>query len=166
MPATTLREFVETASANIDKVFRRTGTVRPMWHAVARDGEELICPPPNPDKDIATAMLRALFELRDVVRYIFVDEAWIVEAWGPDATPEQHEAVRLAMITGATASPHRKEVVMLCAEDHAEGSLMARRMIIRPASGRPTLGPLEFDPRGGMVQGRFLGLLPRKATLQ
>jgi len=164
MPAETLRNFVDVASRNVDHIFRRNGIVRPMWHAVARDGEELVFPTPHTDKDIAVAMVRALFELRDVVRYVLVDEAWIVAAFGPNVTPEQMAAVREAVITGATASPAREEVVMLCAEDHAEGCLMARRKIIRPPSGRPKLGPLEFDPRGGELRGRFLGLLPRKST--
>ena len=107
--------------------------------------------------------------LRDVVgaRYVLIDEAWMVAAWGPDATQEQLEAVRRAAITGATVSPARVEVVMFAADDVAEGSLMACRKIIRPARGKAALGPLEYDPRGGMVSGRFLGLVPRKsATLQ
>ena len=161
------REFIEQASGGIDRVFRRNGILRPMWHAITRDGEELVFPPPCDDKDDAVMMVRALFELRDVVRYVFIDEAWIVAAFGPDVTPEQLQRVRDAAITGATASPHREEVVMLAADDAAEGSLMARRKIIRPSHGRATLGPLEYDPRGGSIVGRFVGMVPRKhATLQ
>ena len=163
----TLREFIGHASDAVDRIFRKTGIVRPMWHAVCRDGEEFVFPPPSPDKDTACMMVGALFELRDVVRYAFIDEAWIVAAWGKDATPEMIEAVRQAAITGASKSPHREEVVMFAADDVAEGGLMARRKIIRPSSGRAKLGPLEFDPRGGSLAGRFVGLIPRKgATLQ
>lgn len=161
------RDFIDKASADIDRVFRNTGAIRPMWHAVALDGEELVFPAPSPDKDTAVAMVRALFELRDVVRYVFIDEAWMVGAFGDDVTDAKREAARLAAITGATASPDREEVVMFAADDRDEGSLMACRKIIRPSRGRAKLGPLAYDPRGGMVAGRFLGLVPRKtATLQ
>lgn len=164
---TTLRDFVESASRNIDKIFRKQGVVRPMWHAVTRGGDELVFPTPSPDKDTAVVMVRVLFELRDVVRYVFIDEAWIVDAFGKNNTPERSEAVRQAVITGAAASPYREEVVMIAADDAAEGGLMARRKIIRPAVGRPALGPLQYDPRGGLLAGRFVGLIPRKgATLQ
>lgn len=165
----TLREFVETASINVERIFRKTGVIRPMIHCVTRDGQELIFPAAlHPDKDVATVMLRALFEIRDVVRYLMIDEAWIVAALGKDATPEQLAAVREAAITGAKASPARVEVVMLCSEDHVEGQLMGRREIVRPAGRRPHLGPLQIDPQGGMLHGRFVGLLPRPAatTLQ
>jgi hypothetical protein len=163
----TLRDFIAHASKSIDRIFFVNGIVRPMWHAVTRGGEELIFPPPSPDKDTAVIMVRVLFELRDVVRYVFIDEAWIVAAFGKDATPEKLAAVRQAAITGAASSPHREEVVMLAADDAVEGSLMARRKIIRPAVGRAKLGPLEYDPRGGQIAGRFVGLVPRKsATLQ
>lgn len=164
---TTLRGFIDHASHSIDHIWRINPIVRPMWHAITRDGDELIFPPPADDKDNAVVMVRALFELRDVVRYVFIDEAWIVAAFGKDATPEQLQRVRDAAITGATASPHREEIVMFAAEDEAEGTLMARRGIIRPSHGRATLGPLQYDPRGGALVGRFLGLIPRKsATLQ
>ena len=163
----TLRDFIGNASDSIERVFRINGIIRPMWHAVTRDGDELVFPPPSPDKDAAVVMVRVLFELRDVVRYAFIDEAWIVEAWGPNATDADREAVRQAAITGASKSPHRQEVVMFAADDAAEGGLMARRKIIRPSSGKAKLGPLEFDPRGGSLAGRFVGLIPRKgATLQ
>lgn len=163
---TTLREFIQHASGGIERVFHRTGIVKPMWHAITRDRDEMIFPPPAPDKDDAAVMVRVLFELRDVVRYVFIDEAWIVDAMGENNTPERLEAVAAAAITGATASPLREEVVMFAAEDEAEGSLMARRRIIRPAHGRATLGPLQYDPRGGTIVGRFVGLLPRKTTVQ
>ena len=163
---TTLREFIETASHNVEKIFRKTGVIRPMVHCVTRDGEVLVFPSLDGDKDVAALMMRALFELRDVVRYVLIDEAWIVEALGENATPEKIAAVKKAAITGASASPDRVEVVMFCAEDHAEGQLMGRRQIIRPQgpyAKPPYLAPIEIDPEGGMLQGRFVGLLPRPA---
>jgi hypothetical protein len=137
--------------------------VKPMWHAITRDGVALVCPTMLADKDAEVAMARAVFELRDVVRYLFIDEAWMVEAIGPDVTPEQRAAVELAVITGATASPARQEVVMFSGEDQAEGAVMARRLIIRQGA-HATLGPLQFDPPGGQMVGRFVGLLPIRAT--
>jgi len=157
---TTLREFVETASRNIDTIFRRTGRIRPMVHCVTRDGDELIFPSTGEDKDTFALMMRALFELRDVVRYVMMDEAWMVEAGNDEAV------MREAIKHGATASPARVEIVMFSAEDHAEGQLMAFRKIIRPEGKLPYLDPLQASPDGGMLSGRFVGLLPRKSTLQ
>lgn len=164
---TTLREFIETASNAIDRIFRKSHVIRPMWHAVTRDGQELVFPTTMPDKDMEIAMARAIFELRDVVRYAFINEAWMVDAFGQNRTPEKLEAVRQAIETGASKSPVREEIVMISAEDEREGSLLARRKIIRPSHGHAKLGPLLLDMPGGEFAGRFVGLLPRKnAKLQ
>lgn len=158
----TLEQFVREAARRTEKVFHERGVIMPMWHAITRDGEALVFGAPSPDKATGIAMARALFELRDVIRYCFIDEAWIVAAID-NPTLEQLEAVRDAIITGAEASPARQEVIAFWAEDHAEGQAMARRHIIRRPNAPPSLGPLIYDGGRGEYEGQMTGLLPRPA---
>lgn len=159
----TLRQFIEGASHRSEKIFRERGELLPMWHCCRRDGGQHVFGALSQSKDVHVMLIRAYFELNNVVRYCFIDEAWIVAAID-NPTPEQLAAVERAAITGAAASPARQEVVMFTAEDHAEGMLMARRFIIRRPHTPPTLGPLLVDPPGGELEGRMIGLLPRPNT--
>ena len=157
-PHETFRQFIDMVSGIADDIFRTKGYIRPLFHGIKRDGGEVIFPGMT-DKDLMAALARAAFELYDVVRCAFVDEAWIVAALGPDKAANDakiDEAVRV----GARNHPDRAEVVMIAAEDAIEGQIMGRRPIIRPLIGKAYLGPLTLQP-GGMLEGRFTGLLPR-----
>ena len=157
--AMSLRGFVEHASNTLEKVFVKTGIINPMFHVIQRNGKEFALPGNlSDDKDMMCAIARKAFEMCDVVRYLYVDEAWIVEAIGPEAERIVRETVRM----GARNHPLRKEVIMLSAEDEDEGQLLARRLIIRPATGPAYLGPLEIDTETVQSEGRFVGLLPRR----
>ena len=78
------------------------------------------------------------------------------------------------MRKGISQHPDRVEVVQLQGEDQECGQLMAQMRIIRPASGKPYLKPMEwlidlpFIPRGATVQseGRMVGVLPVRGTRQ
>ena len=158
----TLRQFVERTSDTIEKVFRRIGMIRPMFHVVQRDGNEFVIPGDLSDnKDLTVAMARAAFKMCDAVRYLFVDEAWTVMVTGPDADRLLEEVVR----SGASNHPQRQEIIMISAEDEAEGQLLARRTIIRPKGAKPYLGPLVIDTETRQSEGRFVGLLPQRATV-
>jgi hypothetical protein len=164
-----LRELIAFASGQCDKLFAREGIIYPMWHAITSTGETLIETPPFDNKDLAVAMIRALFDLRDVVRYVFVDEAWTLSRM---LQPNEEEK---AYREGLANHPDRIEIVMISGEDHECGQLMVHRNIIRPAKGKPYLCPLQslddlpFIPPGAHAtqsEGRMVGLLPVRGTRQ
>ena len=110
-------------------------------------------------------MIGALFDLADVVRYVFIDEAWTLKRM---IRPDEEEKIYRE---GLSKHPERVEVVMIQGEDRDYGQIAAHRNIIRPAKGKPYLGPLQtlgdlpFVPHGAAVQseGRMVGLLPVRA---
>lgn len=77
-----LREFVEAADARISKTFRKKGRVLPMYHFVDGRDRHLVTPVPNADKNTAMKIVRASFAMMEVKRYVFITEAWIMEAKG------------------------------------------------------------------------------------
>jgi hypothetical protein len=158
-----LHELLTFASGQCDKLFAQEGVIYPMWHAITSTGDTLIETPPFENKDLAVAMIRALFDLRDVVRYVFVDEAWTLSRL---LRPDEEEWVSRE---GISKHPDRVEVVMIQGEDRDCGQIVLHRDIIRPAKGKPYLGPLQslddlpYMPHGGSVaqsEGRMVGLLP------
>jgi hypothetical protein len=163
-----LRAMIDDASQFCAKQFARKGEVLPLWHAVAGDGEQLILPPPCEDKDAAAALIRALFELRDVRRYVYMSEAWTLAR---RIEPDEFARIQHA---GVSAHPERIEVVMLMGEDRDCGQIMAERRIVRPANRRAYLEPLRtlIDlprvPRDSTIrsEGRLIGLLPVRGTRQ
>jgi hypothetical protein len=165
MSAADLRLMIERASRHVEGIFQATGHILPMWHAIKSNGKHIIMPAPETDdKDTAAAIMRALFELEDVVCCLFIDEAWIIEAHNAGDARKLNEWI--AQGHGARDHPNRYEVVVFAAED-ANSMLTARRPIIRPAHGKPKLGPLQIDDmRGVQSSGRMVGMLPRRATVQ
>jgi hypothetical protein len=141
-----------------------------MWHAVTAKGDNLIQPHPVLfDKDAAMEMIRLWFNLMDVIRYVYISEAWTLER------PDISEA-ELAKIDreGLANHPDRIEVVQIQGEDSEYGQIVAHRLIIRPRTDKPHLGPLKTEidipgvPIGARVQseGRMVGLLPVRGTVQ
>jgi hypothetical protein len=163
-----LRDLIAFTSNFCDRQFAAKGMIIPIWHAVTSTGESLIQTAPCDDKDLSVAMIRALFDIRDVVRYVFMDEAWTLARM---LQPDEQAKIRRE---GLANHPDRIEVVMIQGEDRDCGQIMLHRDIIRPAKGRPYLGPLQslddlpFIPHGARVQseGRMVGLLPVRGTRQ
>jgi hypothetical protein len=161
-----LRTLLASASLGCELSFDQTGMVAPTWYAIAASGELIELTPPHPNKNLAIVMVRAFFELHDVIRYVFVDEAWSLRGKSSDsdlAVIEKH---------GVAGHADRVEVVMIMGEDRDAGMLAAHRRIIRPPHRRPYLAPLEMlsdlpnVPRGATFQtsGRMIGLLPPRGT--
>jgi hypothetical protein len=147
----TLREFVTAIDKAVIPLFDAEGEIFPMWHVVTASGAHQVVPsPPTEDKDEMVFLLRTFFEARHVVRYVFIDEAWQVEA-----TESDIEAV---LQRGLEGHPDRVEVLMYSAEDDT-GHVTARRVITRPKRGKARLGPLQFE-ESKWCTGRFVGLLP------
>ena len=161
-PDPDLMRLLDHASMFVEHAFRDQGVVHPMWIAVDPTGKELVVPTPvpfvSPDaKDYASMVVRAMFALRGVTRYVFVCESWVLLA---EDAPIDMEAVQRH---GIADHPGRREVVALTAESERSGLLMAWRHIIRPAKGKAKLGPLIVEQRSGMtVEGRMSSMLPRK----
>jgi hypothetical protein len=160
-----LRALVGMMSRNIEPTFLQDGAIyRPIWHAVDAKGEHLILPPlPSKTKDEEAIMVRAFFELMDVVRYCVAMEAWTVERKIVGGDRAAVEALRRA---GIANEPDRIEVIAFQAEDANEGLLFAQRRIIRPANKKPTLDALFVHPSFGEGSGRFVGMLPQRGTKQ
>jgi hypothetical protein len=78
MSETELRRMFDQASRFCEAHFATYGEISPMWHAVTSSDETIIEPHPIylVDKDIAMALVRAFFDARDVVRYVYIGEAW------------------------------------------------------------------------------------------
>jgi len=157
----TLRDFIIKTDRKITPIFHVTGEILPMWHSITESGEHKITPSPPFDKDTAALLMRAYFAVNHVARYVFVNEAWQLCAPTGLSDDELQEIAR----HGLSDHPSRIEVLMYQAEDET-GVLTAHRVITRPGNGhRPKLGPLEFiQPTHS--EGRFVGMLPVRGTLQ
>ena len=149
----TLHDLIEVGSRYAEGLFAKKGALVPTYHAITADQSCLIIPMPPIEKDLALRIVRELFVAKDVVAYVFVDEAWTV------LSNEEHLQVR------PSEHPERREVVILSAESELEGALFARREIIRPDRHKPYLGPLEILPYKES-KGRLVGMLARRTTLQ
>jgi hypothetical protein len=150
-----LREMIVIASSAVEKLFQHRGVIRPMYHCMTADRGIFVTPAPHEDKDTAVALMRALFTVKNVVRYVFIDEAWIVSQKGDAAEFARLEA--WAAKHGVVNHPDRREVVIFLAEDLA-GRLSAHRLILRPEHGKPKLSPLKFT-EATAAKGRMVGLL-------
>jgi hypothetical protein len=136
-----LREMIDTASGFVDEMMKEEGHVEATWHAVREDGTPLFIPgPPIKDKDDLALVMRSLFKMQRVVRYVFWDEAWMVEG---RSQPGESGAEIIKRVGPASEHPERIEIVLITGEDADSGvSLSGKRVIIRPPGGKPHLGPL------------------------
>lgn len=155
-----LKDLIEFASANTEKIFRATGVMVPMWHAVTKDGEVMVLTAPDfcDNKDMGVGMIKAAFELHDVDHYVFISEAWVLDAkTAPDA-----EINRIAR-EGLANHPDRREAIAFAAENRDGEMLTARRYILRPEHGKAKLAPLIIDDMSTISEssGRMVGLLRR-----
>ena len=127
-----------------------------MYHAIAGD-KVFIIPSLHPDKANAVALVKVLFAKHKVDRYVFMDEAWILEAH--DRIPSREEMQRIQR-EGLEHHPDRREILMFSAEDRRGNRLMAHRFILRPERGKAKLSPLKvIDWTEGETKGRMVGLL-------
>ena len=156
MSAMNLKELIQFASAQAETIFRRTGEVLPMWHAIKADGEQMIIPSPCEDKDMAVSLIKALFELESVETFVFMSEAWILHA-GPGADIDGINR------RGLSEHPDRREAIMFAAENRDGEEQTACRFILRPEHGKAKLSPLKMDDmKNRESSGRMVGLLQRK----
>lgn len=152
-----LRAMLQRASRWADRQFSRAGVVRPVWHAVTARGEHIVMPAQLDDKDAQARLVRTAFALHNVVRYVFIVEAWVVAGTGTET--DKRELMQIAATVGLASHPRRQEVVNLVAEEEA-CCVSCMRHIHRPARGKPYLGPL-IEETPVESSGRFVGMLPK-----
>src|SRR3981189_715552 len=125
-----LRRMLDHASGFCDMAFAKKGEIAPMGHAITSTGGTSIEPHPTYlGKDMAAAMIRAFFDYEDVIRYVYIGEAWTLQRM---IRPEEREGI---FRKGLAEHPDRVEVVQLQGEDHEYGQIIAQRKINTP-SGR------------------------------
>jgi hypothetical protein len=152
-----LHALIEFASEQISKLFKNTGKVLPMYHAVTADGQTLILNAPHKDKDISVGMIKIAFAKLNVERYVFMDEAWILDTQNRVPGPDEWKRIER---DGLSEHPDRREILMLTAEDRHGNIITAHRYILRPEHGKAKLSPLEIrDMTEGHSVGRMVGLL-------
>jgi hypothetical protein len=149
-----LQKLFDHAAEHVAVMFKERGEVAPMWHAVDRDNEHLVICTPWSDADEKYAIVKRLCQLfheRGVKRYVFMCEAWTLEA--PNLKDIENHIGRFA------EHPDRREVLTIQAEDCDGNSLMGLYYILRPEHAPATLSPLKVM-KGSMRQGGTLtGLL-------
>ncbi|SRR5580765_6303086 len=158
-----LKELIEFASAQAEKIFRKAGEFVPMWHAITAEGREIIVVSPEfcEHKDAGIQAIREQFEKEDVEIYVFISEAWLLE------TKRSHDRQDLAKIArqGIGNHPDRREVIAFSAENRKGEMLTGRRYILRPEHGKAKLSPLMLDDMQKLTEssGRMVGLLKRRS---
>lgn len=146
--------MIDAAAETAREAFAKNGCVRPLWIAETKGGDMLAIPALLSGKDEMMAALRIVFREKGVVRFVHMDEAWILRVQSDDEIPPD-----VARGKGSLEHhPDRREVVMLHAED-ATHIRMARFYILRPEHGPAALSPLQRDGTLSNFKGRMVGLL-------
>lgn len=151
----TLREFIESISVNAETIFKESGQMLPMYHAINGEGEAFVFPAPPFPKAEAVPIVRTILKVIEATRVAFISEAWMLDARVGSVDVDK------VMREGIEDNPDRIEVIMISVEDNNEGLLMAMRRIIRDGD-KATLGDLDFMPATN-AEGRMVGLLPRES---
>lgn len=156
---TDLKSMIEFASAQAEKLFRIQGVIYPLYHCIKTNGDNAILNQMDRDKDLSVAMTVAWMQLNDVDRYVFMDEAWIVDDRKGQIGLDMEKIRRM----GISKHPDRREIVMFSAENRRGEQLTAKRFILRPETGKARLSPLVIDEAFDHSEGRMVGLLRRGA---
>jgi hypothetical protein len=157
MSAAELRSLIEQVSRYAELTFREEHSVAPIWYCI--DGEGRLCISQlAAEKNTAAVLMRAFMAVHNIVRYCYANEAWTIT--GRDV------GRYIARGGKAEDHPNRQEVVFFSAEDDS-GMLTASRLILRRIGKNPRLGPLVInDMQGWSSEGRLVGMLPQRGTVQ
>lgn len=152
-------KLFEIARTNATRIFKETGEVLPMWHAIDGDGEHMLIPTPwnsQEEKETVVEGLRALFAIAKVQRYAMVCEAWIVEIKTSDISEVYN--------TIPSEHPDRREVIRIIVEDRNGKTLSGQYYILRPEHGPPTLSPFQRHPDDFDFGGTMSNMLGAERT--
>lgn len=154
-------ELVRFAAKQAEKIFKRSGRVVWMYHYLTEDGRHgLLSPRPPCSKDQIAELARMTFKAERAVAYVLMNEIWTVIGI-TDAEREEQVKVYGGSLENV---PGREEAIMLMGED-ANGMVLGRMTINRPQGHEPYLSPLVIEPVG-QIEGRLVGLLPQRGTVQ
>jgi hypothetical protein len=149
-----LKSMIEFASTQAEKLFKKQGAIYPLYHAIRTTGESVVLNPPPGDKDLSVALIKAWLALENIDRYVFMDEAWIID----DRRGQIKLDVEKIRREGVRNHPDRREIVMFSAESRHGKMMTGRRFILRPEIGKPSLAPLEIDEAFDHSEGRMVHL--------
>jgi hypothetical protein len=159
---TELKNLIEISSRLCGDLFKVKNEILPMWDAFTKDGRRLLFTTDMTNKDMTASAIRKVFNEEQVIRYVFITEAWMAYIDKGD----ERDISKSAMERGGVAKhPDRIEVLTFMAEDYNDGMAQAHRRIIRE-EGTVRLGPLEWVDTSHGSSGRFVGMLPKGGTLQ
>ena len=133
-------------------MFKRTGSMEPMFQIVGADGRHNILLPTAvgiTDKDMAAGIVRELCREVKAAWVLYVSEAWTLEAHANEV-----DVAKIAR-DGLRDDPRRQEVVVYTLESRDAGFVTAHQPIVRPPGARPYLGGLAFDKGWKESEGRF-----------
>jgi hypothetical protein len=105
------------------------------------------------DKDAAMEALRELLAAHGATWIISIAEAWTVVVENLDSVDRAK---------GIANDPRRAEVISYQIEDEELGIISAMQTIFRSDQGKPRLGPLQWHEQSRSVEGRMVGLLPKR----
>jgi hypothetical protein len=146
-----LHKAIEMFSGLAGELFNNLGYLKPSYF-ICHQGEWQYLPEPsNHPKELVMMAMRKLLRSSGAEAYVFMDEAWIVESKNQEALP---------LDIAPSEHPDRREVVVITAEDET-GQLIARRNILRPDNGKPSLAPLEIYGEV-TLKGRMTNLMSRR----
>jgi len=151
----TLEEIFEHGQQAAQVLFAAQGEVHPMWLAQTTTGEILPIIAPmheREDKDSLVDGIRAIFKQKDVIRYVSLLEAWMLEM--------KNQPLPASVRLGAPISQHpeRREIIAIAAEDKTD-MLTGMFYILRPEHGKAQLSPFKRMEKSTRHEGRFVGLL-------
>jgi hypothetical protein len=155
-----LKELIEVADHSAETIFLDVGKVLPMYHAITAEDKHMIMPMLGTDKDKAVEIAKAAFAKYNVVQYVFIDEAWILDTVRR-RLPKGDEWRKIKS-EGLRDHPDRREILMYSAESRKGEQFMGHRYILRPEHGPPKLSPLTIrETSGDYSTGRMVGLLKK-----
>jgi len=129
--------------------------VLPTWIAERSDGQMfpiITHFDSKRDQEATGKALRIFFKEKDVVRYVSIVEAWMIEP----KTKEIPESVkRGASLAG---HPDRREVIWVTAEE-GDKHKVGMFYILRPEHGKAILSPFKTMPQAEKQEGIFCNLL-------
>jgi hypothetical protein len=143
-----LHKTIEQFSGLVDELFNKIGYVQPTYFVYHNGDWQHVPTPWEYPKEVVAMAMRKLLQTTRAEAYVFMDEAWVVEAKevNLDVAPSEH--------------PDRREIVVITAEDETS-QLLARRNILRPTDGKPSLAPLEIYG-DGKLEGDMTNLMSRR----
>jgi hypothetical protein len=153
----TLRQLIDFASENSQKVFEQYGCQQPMW-LIALGNEIHVMPTPfafdGPrQKEAVAYVMREAFKEFRVKRFVFIMEAW---TYSVQAT----KAVDISKLVAPSSHPERQECIMISGEDVNGEAISVMRMIIREPGKPPRLAEArEMESGFNMLHGVFGNML-------